>query len=553
MDPRLSAQDVVRCDLCKDKVVESYCEYCHVKLCKPCIGEHISDEYDKHKIVPFQERRSALIFPTCRTHSKETCKLQCKSCKIFICAKCSISKEHKDHNVVDLEDSYNSKKAKIEKDTGEMENVISPTYEEIRKTLENEITSLDGEYAKITTMISKQGEEWHKEIDGVINEMKNEINEIKVYHRDILKKHLEEIKQIESLIKENLSTLKNIQRETSVVSAYIEYKSRNNEFGKLPPKVYVALPTFCPKPVDRREAEKLIGSINPLSITTDEHGYTLKKQRRSSRELFHTPKVINTFNTGYKNLRKVSFYSEQEIWTYGEVSEIKCFNINGNVINAIKTKSGEWPNDIAVTHDGYLLYSDWELRTINKVVNGQIEEIIILQGWMPVNLLYTSSGDLLVGMTDVNKTQSKVVRFSGLIEKQTIQYGDDGKPLFSRDHTIKYIAENKNLDICVADNEARAVIVVNQAGQLRFRYTGHLSKSKKKPFIPRGIATNSQSQIAIADGGNLCIHILDQDGQFFHHIDNKMFNSPSGICIDTHDKLYVAEYNSGNVKIIKYL
>lgn len=62
MDPRLSAQDVVRCDLCKDKVVESYCEYCHVKLCKPCIGEHISDEYDKHKIVPFQERRSALIF-----------------------------------------------------------------------------------------------------------------------------------------------------------------------------------------------------------------------------------------------------------------------------------------------------------------------------------------------------------------------------------------------------------------------------------------------------------------------------------------------------------
>lgn len=56
-----------------------------------------------------------------------------------------------------------------------MENVISPTYEEIRKTLENEITSLDGEYAKITTMISKQGEEWHKEIDGVINEMKNEI------------------------------------------------------------------------------------------------------------------------------------------------------------------------------------------------------------------------------------------------------------------------------------------------------------------------------------------------------------------------------------------
>lgn len=58
MDPRLSAQDVVRCDICKDNLVQNYCDFCHVKLCKLCIGEHISDEFDKHKIVPFQQRKS---------------------------------------------------------------------------------------------------------------------------------------------------------------------------------------------------------------------------------------------------------------------------------------------------------------------------------------------------------------------------------------------------------------------------------------------------------------------------------------------------------------
>nr|XP_034307653.1 uncharacterized protein LOC105334086 isoform X1 [Crassostrea gigas] len=495
MDPRLSAQDVVRCDLCKDNVVQNYCDYCHVKLCKLCIGEHISDEYDKHKIVPFQQRKSTLIFPICKKHSKETCKLQCMSCNYSICAKCSILKEHKDHNVVDLEDSYNSKKENIKKDTEEIENVISPTYEEIRKALESQIASLDGEYEKITTIMSKQGEEWHKEIDKTIEQMKNEINDIKESHRDILIKHLKEIKQIESMIKENLSTLKDLQRESNVVYTIIEYRSRNNEFGKLPPKIHVTAPTFCPRPVDRIKAKTLIGSIKPLASATIENGYTMKKQRRSSRELLDTPVVINKFNTGYNNLRNVSFYSEQEIWASAEVSEIKCFNIKGNSINAIETKSEDYPNNIAVTAEGCLLYTDGELRTVNKVVKGQIEEIITLQGWIPNFVCVTSSGDLLVMMCDEDKPQYKVVRYSGSVEKQTIQFEENGKPVYSEEYKIKYIAENRNLDICVADRAAGAVVVVSQAGKLRFRYTGH--PSKENPFIPRGITTNSQSHIYI--------------------------------------------------------
>nr|XP_034307652.1 tripartite motif-containing protein 2-like [Crassostrea gigas] len=551
MDPDLSFQDLVRCDLCEDNVVQNYCDYCYVKLCKLCIGEHISDEYDKHKIVPFQQRKSTLIFPNCKKHSKETCKLQCMSCNYSICAKCSILKEHKDHNVVDLEDSYNSKKENIKKDTEEIENVISPTYEEIRKALESQIASLDGDYEKINTIMVKQGEKWHKEIDRAIEQMKNEINEIKLSHRDILMKHLKEIKQIESMIKENLSTLKDLQRESNVVSTIMEYSSRTNEFGKVPPKIHVAVPTFCPRPVDRIEAEKLIGSIKPLNSTTIENGYTLKKQRGSSRELLDSPKVINKFNTGYTNLRSVSFHSEQEIWASAEVNKIKCFNVKGNFINAIKTKSGVYPNDIAVTSDGCLLFSDLKLKTVNKVVNKQIKVIITLKGWIPGNLCVTSSCDLLVVMCDEAQTEYKVVRYAGLVETQTIQYEKEDKPLYSSANKWKSITENRNLDICVADRAAGAVVVVNQAGKLRFRYTGHSFKSKVNSFLPRGITTNSQSQILVADFGNICIHILDQDGQFLRYIDG--INGPSGLCVDTLDNLYVAENKTGEVKVIKYL
>lgn len=63
-----------------------------------------------------------------------------------------------------------------------------------------------------------------------------------------------------------------------------------------------------------------------------------------------------------------------------------------------------------------------------------------------------------------------------------------------------------NLDICVADNGARAVVVVTQAGKLRFRYTG-TSTSREGKIDPIGISSDIQCQILTSDSDNNCIHI----------------------------------------------
>ncbi|XP_061168998.1 uncharacterized protein LOC133178273 [Saccostrea echinata] len=143
--------------------------------------------------------------------------------------------------------------------------------------------------------------------------------------------------------------------------------------------------------------------------------------------------------TGILNgLYNVACLSDEEIWTSGNDSTMKLFSINqGSRLKSITTKSGYRPRDIAVTKSGDLVYSDYNDRTVNIVNNEKIEEVIRLQNWKPCS-----------------------------------------------------VSKNRNLDICVADNGLiGAIVVVNQAGKLRFKYTGHTPAPKNKPFNPRGITT----------------------------------------------------------------
>ncbi|XP_065929365.1 E3 ubiquitin-protein ligase TRIM71-like [Magallana gigas] len=553
MDPRSSAQDVHRCDLCETAIVHSYCDFCHTNLCKPCVVDHISDRYDKHKIVPFKERKSTLIYPKCVTHSNKNCDWQCKNCNdIFVCSSCTASEIHRGHIFVEVSEVYTTKKNAIADEANKLENVISPTYEEIALDLENQLADLDGGYEKLTTTMSKQGEQWHREIDIVVNKMKTEISEIKVKHRDILQKHLDEIKQKQALIKQTLLATEEIKKSTEV-SPTIEYSSKIREFSKLPPKLKITVPTFIPKPLDHKKLNRLFGKITPLSTATEENVLSLNQPNTSVRELLDEPELVATIQTGYENVYNVTYLNEDCVWTFGSTKDIKCFNIKGELLHTVSNRSKQRPNDIAVDSEGNLLISDGISRTVNKVKNGQTEELIRLRGWSPGYLCVTSNGDLLVSMFSDDFTQSKVVRYSGSTEKQTIQFDDEGKPLYSGNSYIKYITENRNHDICVADSEANAVVVVNQDGKLRWRYIGHPSVTKKNPFKPFGITIDSQSRILTADRDNHRIHILNHDGQFLRYIDNCDLEYPLGLYVDNNDNLFVSEVLNGNVKKIKFL
>lgn len=331
----------------------------------------------------------------------------------------------------------------------------------------------------------------------------------------------------------HIANLKKLQDECNV-SRVTSYRSKNAEFKKLPFIVSkVPLPSFKAPEINIEQIRQQFGFLLPFSASTEQAEWLIEA----------------AINTEYGRVRSVTCLSNEKFWVCGSDKIMKLYNLHGELLETCCSKSGNEPWDIAVTLDGSLVYTDVVEGSVNVMKTGETPEVIRLRRWVIFNIASTYSGDLLVTMDSEDNKQSKVVRFSGTIEKQSIQFDDFGRPLYSTGE-VKYISENRNLDICVSDCKAHAVVVVNQAGKLRSTYSGPPSTTKGS-FQPRGITTDSQSRILIADRVNQRIHILDQDGHFLRYICDHDLNRPECLCVDSRDHLFVGEFG-GIVRKIKY-
>ena len=117
---------------------------------------------------------------------------------------------------------------------------------------------------------------------------------------DVINKALHEIK---SRVIQDLKILLG----TSDVGFVSKYRSRIEEFRKLPHKLKISVPNFQPQKINRDELLKQFGSLSPLSIETEEQDYTVPYLGAESspldRRLLEIPHlVIDIPISGYQEL-----------------------------------------------------------------------------------------------------------------------------------------------------------------------------------------------------------------------------------------------------------
>ncbi|XP_062592953.1 uncharacterized protein LOC134254462 [Saccostrea cucullata] len=539
-------QDVIRCQLCSNPV-EHHCNLCHVDLCLSCIPKHMADKSRRHEVVEYTSKKEhTVILPSCLTHKKYQCETYCKDCKIPICLQCLMG-SHKKHEFTDINAILQEHKEKIISDTEELEKTIVPKYRHI-----NLCTT--AEFDKGLSAIKEQED---KICQAVHKKSTQLTEEVSIRKKEAIRKNKEcqssaekAAKEVNQIVKKNNDILKG-----NDATAILNYQSRNENFRKGP-----ELPSFsCPKLLPGIIKENQIAEMFGVLQTGDE-----VQNNSGMLKMMADPLVLDTIQSpygGWTGLWRIQCVGRDKILISGNDKTIKEIDRAGSILQTIHTN-----NDVlALTINSHLepvfsLHNAVKQNTdIYIYTRNEMNVLFNTLNWFPVGLCYKENGDLLVSMRMIStdKKQSRVVRYSGTKEIQKIQYDSQGQPLFSTgvNHisTVLLLTENGNGDICVADYEKKAVVVVDSSGGLRFKYTGNLCKSKQskfKDFIPLNIASDVNTQILISDDSNNIVHIIDCDGNFVRYIE---YPCNGGLSIDTDHNLVIGKEGTRIIQIIKYL
>jgi hypothetical protein len=252
------------------------------------------------------------------------------------------------------------------------------------------------------------------------------------------------------------------------VSEVNNHHSKLTEFRNIPQVPDLTLPSLITNSAKGRE----------FSLEFEEYKAELSQSTLSSEasnlsltELLKEAKVIANIPTNVEQLLRVACVGSDRAWISGIDKKICYVDIHGTVTDTVTTTCPYFPSDITVNRQRELIYSDRYNKTVNIVRQGKIETLITTpQGWHPVGLCCTRSGDILVSMRTTDESHYKIVCYQGQRVTQEIDKDKRGNRIYQGGEYGMFVTENNNGDIVASDANAETVVVVKSAGKVRFRY-----------------------------------------------------------------------------------
>lgn len=544
-DSKSWAQEVIICDLC-DKPTQQFCNSCQINLCVECVHKHVDKLQPlSHEIVCSKNRKTQCVLPECKIHPGCRCEVQCQQCQIPICVRCCIG-THKNHDAVELVELFEMKKQELQNCTDEIETKLIPKYNKTNADLQDKLTETKVKFNKMEEEKEVLRKRWHQEVDTIFDKLGSSISLMEESSLESIKTHQ---KTIEDTIQDMVQTVQHnkLVLKTKRASDVIEHKSNLNQFDNIITDINNFTAPVIVNTIKGKELSLEIGECK--AKLTHEISLPVDVSYPLTKELLKLAKVIAVIHTSYEPLHEVACLGKNEAWICGYNRTFTRIDINGKMKGFRCHNCIYFPSDIAVTVQGDLMYIDGDKGEIK----GHHDSLVsIPQNWVPYKLCCSRSGDILVSVS--NGREKKIIRYHEKKITQEIHKDENGEPIFEEGNKMHCLCfmENNNGDICISDDNAHLMIVVNLAGKVRFRYDGKPAK-KNNQFSPRNIVTDSLNQIIIADYSNSCLHIIDQDGQFLKCVDNCGLDYVHALSVDDEGRLWAGLFKAGIIKIIQYL
>nr|XP_022297081.1 tripartite motif-containing protein 5-like [Crassostrea virginica] len=541
-----------------------YCNACHRPLCEQCRDEHQKSPNTKnHEIVLYRHRKHQLPVELCQDHPTRNKELFCRECSIPLCSKCSTMREHKGHDIDDLEEIYADKYAVWQGEFSKIQKYFLPTTNSLKSDIEEDVTEIKKIMKSFRASIKAEAESLKNFVDEVTSES---IENTHTMEKSLLKM----LKSQETTYDEYIAYLWKMSDE------FQEYLSITNQkllFTKIlriqpiPETTKPVPPVFTAGRFSKNDISELLGKVNvphtkpqkrkiqPMEAESA-HMKSTEKQLEQSKEKSDVKQTLSLSSS----VTKVREYSVPDVdgafhvsvdksgrlWASDLRGNLVQTDLQGNLLQKMQTSDGYGYH--TVTQDGDLMYTDRNKEVIYRITPDQkITEFIKTRDWKPRSVHSSRiNGDILVGM--YKDGEAKVTRYNKAgKEIQNIQRDKEGQELYRCPY---YITENINGDICTSDILKRKVEVINKSGQHRFSYTGQGSG-----FWPYGICTDVLGHILVCDSNSDTVHLLDQDGGFLSIIlsPKQGIDSVCGVCVDDENNLYVGQHETYTVTVYKYL
>ncbi|XP_061179921.1 E3 ubiquitin-protein ligase TRIM71-like [Saccostrea echinata] len=541
------AQFALTCSVC-DSPSELFCEVCKVRICKLCVTEHLKNKSRKHNVVAYDERSGNK--PYCHKHQNTESTYSCNKCAVCICDDCT-NTSHVLHDKVLIEELLERQTTKLMQNSIELKSVVKPAYLQKIENIKMKLSNAVKMYDAIDKDISICGEKLHREVDFAIESLRSEARKFKDDHLTELE---HEILVLETRLKDVEEALKRSEDILLSPGELLEYCPNMKPLKTMPEMANFEMPIFTPGQAHITKSG--VGQLSSLIKSACPSVEIKRKTPKKSKKLKRKATLEVSVAVGERYVYDVTCASESSVWMCGAGliyydNNVRLIEKDGNNTETLECPMN--PKYIALKSPGCVLFSDHTDNTV-KLWSREVQMVFIkTEDWTPKGLVVTLSSDVIVCQykkTEAAAALSRVVRYDEKGSEIRKMEFDREKRIF---RNAVFVAENRNFDICVSDEDKHSVVVMDKLGKLQFVYKGNIKTGKYQSFNPRGISTDSQCNILVSDYLNYTIHVIDQHGSFLSYLLRKEVKFPMGLSVDKNDKVWVGEYSNGTISVIEYL